>query len=212
MTYSQVNSKGQALDQILDSIFEKDNGFYIELGANDGLTQSNTAFFEFSKGWKGILIEPSESAYNECLKNRPASKCYNLACVSNTYANSEIIGDFNGHLMASINGSRSSSENLVSVKVSTLEKILDAEQPAFIDFLSLDAEGYELEILKGVNFNKWRPQYVMIEIYTKDYDSIVDYLRLNNYSLYMNMTQYNTKDNLLWDGTHNDYLFVDMFS
>jgi hypothetical protein len=37
-------------------MFDKDNGFFIELGANDGLMQSNTAFFEFTRGWTGILI------------------------------------------------------------------------------------------------------------------------------------------------------------
>lgn len=96
-SYSHVTCKGYKIDVLLDSLFKhKENGFFIELGANDGLTQSNTALLEFYRGWKGVLVEPSLNAYTECCKNRPASTCFNLACVSNTFEESEIQGDFNG--------------------------------------------------------------------------------------------------------------------
>ncbi len=208
-SFSHVTSKGQPLDIALDSIFNKEGGFYIELGANNGLTQSNSAFFEFSRGWTGVLIEPSPTAYEECCKNRPASICFNMACVSNTYVGDEIKGDFNGGMMSSVGGARVGGQ-LVTVKVSTLEKVLDSVGPKSIDFLSLDTEGYELEILRGLNLEKYRPRYMLIEIYTHDYSDIVSYLRENNYSLAMNMTNYNKQDNPGWDGTHNDYLFVDV--
>ena len=52
-------------------IINKRNGFFIELGANNGLTQSNTAFFEKDMGQTGILIEPSSIGYELCKKNRP---------------------------------------------------------------------------------------------------------------------------------------------
>jgi len=208
-SYSHVTSKGQPLDILLDSIMNKTNGFFIELGANDGLTQSNTAMLEFNRGWKGILIEPSPNAYAECSKNRPASTCFNLACVSNTFEGNEIRGDFNGGMMSSVDGVRTGTQNLLSVQVSTLEKILDSVGAGAIDLLSLDTEGYELEILKGLNLNKHRPRYMLIEIYTNEYSSIVEYLSNHSYSLVMNMTNYNTVDNPHWDGTHNDYLFID---
>ena len=47
-----------------------DNGFYIECGANDGITQSNTYKLEKDKNWKGLLIEPSLFAYQKCVNNR----------------------------------------------------------------------------------------------------------------------------------------------
>ena len=209
-SYSHVTSKGKSLDLLLDSVFKhKENGFFIELGANDGLTQSNTALLEFYRGWKGVLVEPSFNAYTECSKNRPASTCFNLACVSNTYEGDAIEGDFNGGMMSSVEGMRNGSSKLVSVKVSTLEKILDSVGASSVDFLSLDTEGYELNILKGLNLSKYRPRYMLIEIYTKDYSEIVAFLNENNYSLIMNMTNYNSVDNPQWDGTHNDYLFID---
>ena len=211
MIYSHVDSKGIPLEFKLNNIFNnKENGFFIELGANNGLFQSNTAFFEKKLNWKGILIEPSFRGYQLCLKNRPNSICLNYACVSNDYTDEYIEGDFiNNHPMSSINGDRLKNNNLIKVKAITLEKILDKYNCSNIDFLSLDTEGYELNILKGLNLKKYRPNYMLIEIYTKDYNNIVDYLENNDYKLHSNFTNYNKKDNPVWDGTHNDYLFID---
>ena len=111
--------------------------------------------------------------------------------------------------MGSINGNRLRRRNLVKVRAVTLEKILDKYCHTNIDFLSLDTEGYELEILKGLNLDKYRPKFMLIEIYNKDYNDIVNYLNLQNYKLHSNFTNYNKIDNPGWDGTHNDYLFVD---
>jgi len=209
-SYSHVNSKNEYIDIILDKIFNsKRNGFFIELGANDGLSQSNTAFFEFYRNWNGILIEPSPEAFEKCKIARPNSICLNLACVSNTHVGEFIEGDFNGSMMSSVNGSRLNNKDLIKVKVSTLQNILDSLNINTIDFLSLDTEGYEYEILSGLNLNKYRPKYMLIEIYNTQYDSLVKFLNENNYTLLNNISNYNKIDNPGWDGTHNDYLFID---
>jgi|APCry1669189665_1035243.scaffolds.fasta_scaffold00762_4 FkbM family methyltransferase len=210
-SYSLTDNTGKELDKKLDDLFQqKDNGFFIELGANDGLTQSNTAMLEFMRGWKGILIEPSPSAYELCKVNRPGSITLNYACVSNEYTDKSVKGDFNGKLMSSVDGLRLQSEKTIDVAAITLESILD-KYAAYknINFLSLDTEGYELNILKGLNLDKYRPQYMLIEIYSKDYKEIYDYLESKQYTLHSNFTNYNKETNPLWDGTHNDYLFYD---
>lgn len=209
-SYSHCTSKGEQIDVLLDQLFEsKTNGVFIELGANNGLTQSNTAFFEFHRGWKGILIEPSVSAYTECVKNRPNSMCVNAACVSNEYSAPHVNGDFNGNLMSSVNGTRLHNNQLNQCSAITLERVLDTRYISHIDFLSLDVEGYELEVLRGLNLNKYRPTFMLIELYQKDYAAIVSFLEGHHYTLLRNVTNYNTQDNPHWDGTHNDYLFVD---
>lgn len=210
-TFALPDSRNIPLDTKLDQIMQKNNGFFIELGANDGITQSNTAFFEFYRGWKGLLIEPSLEKYQECIINRPNSIVQNYACVDNDFFQDYIYGDFNGSLMASVHGTRLKSSNLVIANTITLEKLLDkyAALEQVIDLLSLDTEGYELPILKGLNLSKYRPRYMLIEIYTKDYNEIIAFLLSYNYVLHSNFSNYSLSTNPYWDGTHNDYLFVD---
>ena len=195
MSYSLFDCNNVPLDHKLDNFFgKKENGYFIELGGNDG-----------------ILIEPSFSAYSQCVKNRPASIVLNCACVSNDYASSTIVGDFNGHLMSSVDGKRLGSTSLVEIPVRTLSSILDEHSKVDqqIDLLSLDTEGYELNILKGLNLNKWRPKHMLIEVYTKDFDELKKYLEEQGYTLHSNFSNYSKATNPHWDGTHNDYLFID---
>lgn len=210
-TFALPDSKNIPLDYKLDNIIRKPGGFFIELGANDGITQSNTAYFEFFRGWKGLLIEPSQEKYEQCCKNRPNSIVKHYACVDNSYKQDHILGDFTGSLMSSVNGSRLNSSNLVSVPTITLERLLDqyTNPGQIIDLLSLDTEGYELPILRGLNLNKYRPRYMLIEIYTRDFNEIVSFLLSHNYILHSNFSNYSLATNPHWDGTHNDYLFVD---
>ena len=82
-----------------------DDGIYIECGANDGITQSNTYHLEKYRNWGGILIEPSKTAFDNCVKNRDPSRniFFNCALV----ASDEIrmaCGDFDGSLKASMGG------------------------------------------------------------------------------------------------------------
>ena len=72
----------------------------------------------------------------------------------------------------------------------------------------MDVEGYEFEVLQGLNLKKYKPQYMLIEIYNNDFDNICNYLQSYNYKLVSNFTNYNIVDNPNWDKTHNDFLFI----
>jgi FkbM family methyltransferase len=210
-SYSQIDSEGNYFDTKLDTLFQKkESGFYIELGANDGLDQSNTAFFEFYRGWTGLLIEPSPTAFQKCVQNRPKSICKQYACVSSDYVHPFVWGDFDGGMMSSIDGERTGKTKHISVKATTLETLLNELNPSQIDFLSLDVEGNELDVLKGINLQKHRPSYILVEVYNQEFESVISFLSSQDYKLLENFSMYTKTRNPYWDGQANDYLFKDV--
>jgi FkbM family methyltransferase len=207
--YCALNFKKEPItNRILDYIKSIKNGFYIEVGAYDGVLESNTKFLEEKYGWTGILIEPSPNTFIQLQKNRPNNILINKCIVSNTYSEKNIMGAFDCGPMSSVNNIRNIQDAaLISVECDTLNNILNDLTIQNIDFMTIDTEGYEFEVLNGLNIQKYRPTYIMIEIYEYDKNKIVTFLQDNNYILIENITNYNKFDNPGWDGTHNDYLF-----
>jgi FkbM family methyltransferase len=194
-------------EKIFETLYFND-GFFIECGANDGITQSNTYLLEKLKNWNGILVEPSKNKFVECQTNRSTKNIfYNCALVSNDFKEEFIEGDFDGNLMSSINGRRLNRKNLELVPTLTLNYILEKHKIEKIDFFSLDVEGYELEVLKGIDFKKFKPSYILIEIYNHLFEPITNFLKNENYILVQNVSNFNKIDYPNWDGSHNDYLF-----
>ena len=174
--------KSWALNNIdfkINKLFEgKRDGFFIEAGANDGLTQSNTMYLEFYKNWKGILIEPIPDVYEKCGNNRsPETIIVNAALVSNYYKQGTIkmlhtpecrgmlssVDDATGRDLIE----RRSKEKPISVIVPamTLNNIINSEaQNKDIDILILDVEGYELNALEGLDLEKCNIEYMLIEM------------------------------------------------
>jgi len=213
MVYSSFDSKNIAFDNKLEKLFNfKKNGKYIELGANDGITQSNTKLLEEKYNWSGILIEPSNVAFNKLRQNRPNNILVNACMVSSDFTEKTIKGDFNsGSLMASVNGTRLKSNEICEVPCTTLSNVIEKTNITKFDLMSIDTEGYELNVLKGLDLNidRNRPTYFLIEIYKHMFSEICDYLKNNGYILIENFSNYNIIDNPYWDQHHNDYLFVD---
>src|SRR6056300_1481023 len=66
------------LDEQLEQYVNYDNGFYVELGANDGVSQSNSLYFETKRNWRGVLIEPSPHNFLLCKEQRSTEN--NIFC------------------------------------------------------------------------------------------------------------------------------------
>jgi len=187
-----------------------DNGFFIECGANDGVTQSNTCLYEQQFGWTGLLVEPCPINFNKCKQSRPNSIVENFALVRDSYEQNKISGYFDPHcyngLMSPIldtpeyfDEEQKSSKadfiekfHLVPVEVSccTLQSLLDKHSIQQVDFFSLDVEGYELEVLEGFNFNKVKPTYILIETTTTESrrDMMKDYMDKHSYDFVEQLT------------------------
>ena len=74
------------LDKQLEQYVNYDNGFYVELGANDGVSQSNSLYFEAKRNWRGVLIEPSPHNFLLCREQRSSENhIFCNACVSFDY-------------------------------------------------------------------------------------------------------------------------------
>ena len=160
------------------------DGFFVEAGANDGISQSNTLLYEKKYGWKGLLVEPIPELALRCRVNRTNSIVENVALVSSTFRNKIITMRYCNLMSVVKGGMKSQAEedkhiesgrNLkkldtyeVIVATSTLSDLLSKHQISKIDYLSLDVEGYELEVLRGLDFNRYHPKYILVEARYKD--------------------------------------------
>lgn len=156
----------------------KSNGTFLEAGANDGITQSNTKYFEFYKGWQGILIEPVQELCNKCIDTRNINNIFCCAAlVNDDYMDKTIeivyTPECNG-LLTVINNDDApellkrigTQERFVrSVPAKTLNTILRNywNDENTIDLAVIDVEGYEANALMGVDFNRWKIDYLLVE-------------------------------------------------
>lgn len=204
-SYSLKDGRGIPLDQKLIELMNFKNGTFIEVGACDGVKQSNTKRLEEYHGWTGVLIEPSEVVFKQLQANRPNSHCFNCALGSFQEDGTEVWGDFDGSLMSSIDGWRIGRPADKRIMMRSLQSILDEVHVSHINFFSLDTEGYETNVLKGIDFDRTTFDYILVEIYHAEFDEIVNFLSDKGYELKGNFSMLELTP--LWDGTHNDYLF-----
>jgi FkbM family methyltransferase len=136
----------------------KRNGVFLELGALDGVTYSNTKFFEDTLQWSGILIEPIPHNYEKCKRSRPRSLVYNCIVSSNEepmeiYVNGAV-SSVKDHTTAEFfNGwHRDNNVETAFIHSRRLDDILHEAHVAHIDFWSLDVEGSEYEVLKTMDW------------------------------------------------------------
>ena len=187
-----------------------DSGFYVDIGAHDGRSMSNTWHLEKSGGWSGILIEPILSVFFRLreLRSLDTNIFINCACVSFEFNDVNLEMQY-GDLMSfapeisSVERSewtegakrflRTNEQSLVTwVPARTLQSILDeSSAPKVIDFLSIDVEGAELEVLRGVNFASYRFRIICVESFHPDL--VTELLLSNGYQFIGNI-----KDNLVF--------------
>jgi len=184
-TYFKKFRKFNALNQLDKKMLEfinYENGYFIECGANDGVDQSNTWYYEKILNWSGILIEPLSKQFQELKKNRSKkNKFFNMALCSSESNNTMILEDNDLTSSTSKQNNKTVKSNTESVQSTTLTKILDeVSAPNLIDFFSLDVEGFEDQVIKGINFNKYNFKYFLIE--TKN-EKVINFLVNKNYVL-----------------------------
>lgn len=161
-------------DLIMDAILGiPAHGFYVDIGANDPIFLSNTRRF-YDRGWHGINVEPNPELYRVVSAGRPRDVNVNagigaqdgtlpfyrlephqLSTFDERIAN-DYLRDRPGTVIAEV----------VQVEVMTMASLLDSRLPkgTSIDFMSIDVEGRELDVLGSNDWTRWRPECVLVEV------------------------------------------------
>lgn len=192
--YSQFNQ-----DKYLEENIFKGykNGVFFDVGAHDGITFNNTLYFARFNRWSGVNVEPIKNVYDKLVINRPYS--INLNCaVSNNDGESEFIlntgytemlsglkKDYDARHKVRLDNEinqNGGTTQVIKVQTKKIETICDENNIKHINYLSIDVEGAEFDVIKSINFDK-----VFIDVieFENNYDDnsipIIKYLESKNY-------------------------------
>lgn len=211
-----LKSKSQLFQDlfVLYLLNEKRNGFFVEFGATDGISLSNSYLMESVYDWEGIVCEPGESWHQKLRGNRNCA--IDLRCVWNEsgveivfnetivteLSTIEFFEDCDGH-----SKKRKEGRKYLVRTVSLMDLLAAHNAPKNIDYLSIDTEGSEYEILKDFDFNKYKINIITVEHnFTAKRDEIYRLLTNRGYQrVFENISQWDdwyVRENLLKGGEH----------
>lgn len=191
-SYCQFKKDVFALNFVNTSLNKK-VGTFIDIGANDGLTGSNSKLLE-DLGWNGILVEPNPELQDVLRKNRTNGNIKQVA-ISNE---KEVIfncveGEGNLHGLSRIDScdeflthvkKHGGNVNQHKVECKTLTQLIkESDLKNGIDFLSVDVEGHELTVLKTLDFKTYKPNLICLEDNSKgECSKCHDFMKKNGYT------------------------------
>lgn len=175
-TYSQEGE-----DVVLAGYFRaKRKGFYVDIGAHHPFRFSNTYLF-YKMGWSGINVDATPGSMKLFKKYRPRDINIEVP-ISNSHKNlnyymfdESALNSFSSTLSKDRAAhTRYKIEKVVKLKPKKLSEILNNKLPSNqkIDFMSIDVEGHEYEVLISNNWNKYRPKYLLVEVLKNNSESI----------------------------------------
>lgn len=157
----------------------KRDGVFVEVGGYDGITGSNCLFFELMRGWKGLLIEPSPTFFKQAAAFRRAT-CLQVA-VAGAEGEAEFMdvqegfsqmsgltASYDPKLREAVEADPRHKGALIRVKTQPLARILGQHFLSEVDYISLDVEGGEMDVLAAFPFDRHRVHAWSIENNTGD--------------------------------------------
>jgi FkbM family methyltransferase len=165
-------------DQIIDKLLSyREKGFFLDIGAHDGVNFSNSFFFEESRNWSGICIEPVPKFF-KILNEKRNSINLNI-CIADSEKEIEFVevegpasmlsgmltSESDNHFERIKNAikNQGGSYSIYKLNTLTVDSILKQYSVSTIDYLSIDVEGFELDILKTMNFDSYNVRIMTIE-------------------------------------------------
>jgi FkbM family methyltransferase len=184
-------------DKILFEIFQrKTSGVCVDVGANNGVDDSISLFFE-KIGWKCILVEPNPSL---CKEIRAVRKGLLYECAASNQSGTATLyiveGAARSDGLSTISTDKEEHDRIkslgftsrpVGVRTMTMDEIMaDAQINGDIDFISIDVEGHEYEVLEGLSLERWKPKIMVLEDNSNFENSTVsNYLKKFGYVRFM---------------------------
>jgi FkbM family methyltransferase len=185
-------SRGEIFQDIFAALMLQDveTGFFVEFGATDGIEGSNTWLFEKHLGWNGLLAEPARGWHSRLSHNRRtaiSTKCVwreSGTSMEFTEARDGGLSTLSKYAFADSHADRRRIGKTYSVPTITLNDLFEEfEAPSRIDFMSVDTEGSEFDILCAFNFDRWKIGVLCVEHnYRPERDDIHALLSQHGYS------------------------------
>ena len=155
--------------KILD-FFSGKKGVFLEVGAADGIDQSNTLVLERKYGWTGYLVEPILEQYNQC-KFWRRNSCVDRLIFTSTenYRRNKYLSIKAESLESSVAASDESShtDSFEMVETISLDEYFRQRKINQVDIFSLDVEGYEIEVLDGYSSDSGVISYMLVETWDR---------------------------------------------
>jgi FkbM family methyltransferase len=199
--YSKLSYAQSGEDLIVDFVFRAigiDRPTYLDIGAHHPKYLSNTYVF-YKKGSRGICVEPDPILYRRIAKSRPRDICINAgigksdreACeffvmsipALNTFSreSAELSAKIGGHAI----------KKIIRIPMQSINELVRRHMPSGPDFVSVDVEGLDAEIIGSIDFSAWRPTVFCVETLSLSSDGkeikspeIADLLQSRGYMLY----------------------------
>ena len=209
--HKQVSYSGGGIDLIIGHYFrDKKKGVYIDVGAYHPITGSNT-YKLFSKGWTGINIDLDFHTI-DMFKNFRPNDGNIVSAVSNVVTEKELYFHHNRSAINTLEKNKGQrSKEVKKIQTNTLNNIIENSKfkNSDIDFISIDVEGHEIEVIKGLDLKKYSPKIIVIEYQDLDmkkeefYNQNIE--RICNSTIYKHMT-FNNYALVNW--LHSDLVFI----
>jgi FkbM family methyltransferase len=190
-TYEQYSQGGQDI-YVTRILKEKREGYFVEVGANNGYLMSNTYLLEKNYGWKGICVEATPYRITELINNRPNAICISSAAFSEsnleldfTTCPLDILNVITDYAEIAVDFLTQSGQ-IIKVNTRSLTDILNENNaPENIDYLSIDTNGSEYKVLEGIDFTKYKFGVITIKnsLVEEKQNRIKEILTSNGYSV-----------------------------
>lgn len=168
---ASVNPEAEEKELVWKFFSRKRDGIFVEVGANDPVAGSQTWLLE-QNGWRGVLVEPQALLCKKLRPARPRSQVFQVACSRpGSEGEAELVlaeNDGNATLQPQRDSHGIHYVGAERVRITTLDSVLQAAGISRMDFLSLDVEGHEIDVMCGLDFKKYKPSLILIEDGVRD--------------------------------------------